>query len=375
MNDCLIRANANVGGRFATSRAADALIASARAAMADFVNASRPEEIVFGQNMTSLTFQVARSLARKFAPGDEIVLTRMEHDANVSPWLLMARDRGLTVKWLDFNPSTYEFEPGALADLLTGRTRFVALNHASNILGTVNDVAAMTALAKEAGALVYIDSVQYAPHLPIDVQAIGCDFLVCSSYKFFGPHQGILWGRESVLNELDAYKVRPALDIAPDKYETGTQSHEGLAGVAATVDYFAALGASLRGDLAGAGRRENLLAAMDALFTYEVELTEQLIDGLLQLPGVKVHGITAREGMHRRVPTVSFTSPRRAPAEIVQHLAQHNIFAWDGHNYALEPASRLGLIDGGGVVRLGLAHYNTRAEVDQVLGALAEVLV
>ncbi|MDQ6434197.1 cysteine desulfurase-like protein [Mesorhizobium sp. LHD-90] len=379
MTDCLIRNNANLGGYFATSIGAGAIMDGARSAMADFLNAASPDEIVFGQNMTTLTFSMSRSLGRRFGPGDEIVLTRMDHDGNVSPWLLLARDLGLTVKWLDFNPETFEFDLPDLAKLLGPKTRLVAVNHASNATGTINDVKAISRMAKEAGALVYVDSVQYAPHGSIDVQDIGCDFLVCSAYKFFGPHQGILWGRADLLEELEAYKVRPAASAGPEKFETGTQSHEGMAGVTAAVDYFAGIGATMAKEHhtrhAGfSGRRRDVRAAMDLLFAYETSLAERLIDGLKTLPDVTVQGITAPEAMARRVPTISFITPHHAPRELAAALAGQNVFAWSGHNYAVEVIDRLGLAERGGVLRLGLAHYNTAAEVDFVLDALRRVL-
>lgn len=375
MTDCLIRNNANLGGAFATSIGAGDLIDEARRAMADFVNAASPNEILFGQNMTTLTFHMSRSLSHLMQPGDEIILTRMDHDANISPWLLLARDLGLAVKWLDFDPATYEFDLADFEALLGPRTRLVAVNYASNATGTINDVKAITRLAKQAGALVYVDAVQYAPHGIVDVQDIGCDFLACSAYKFFGPHQGILWGRGSLLAELDAYKVRPAGNFGPDKFETGTQSHEGIAGVGGAVDYFAEIGATMGAEhfarhAAFPERRRNMRAAMDVLLAYEMMLTERLIDGLVAIPGLVVRGITAREAMVRRVPTVSFTTPHHAPRDVVEELARHNVFAWSGHNYAVEAISSLGLAEKGGLVRLGLAHYNTVEEVDFVLEVL-----
>ena len=379
MTDCLIRNNANLGGAFASSIGAGAIIDAARAAMADFVNAASPDEIVFGQNMTTLTFSMSRSLGRRFTAGDEIIVTRMDHDGNVSPWLLLARDLGLTVKWLDFNPETFEFDLADLAALLGPKTRLVAVNHASNATGTINDVKAISRMAREAGALVYVDSVQYAPHGSIDVQDIGCDFLVCSAYKFFGPHQGILWGRADLLAELEAYKVRPAASTGPEKFETGTQSHEGLAGVAAAVDYFASIGATMGADRharhAGfSGRRRDVRVAMDVLFAYETMLAERLINGLSGLPDVTVQGITAPGAMSRRVPTISFTTPHHAPRDLAKALAAENVFAWSGHNYAVEAIDRLGLAGKGGVLRLGLGHYNTAAEVDIVIDALRRLM-
>lgn len=372
---CLIQSNANLGGYFPSSRSADALVAEAHEAMADFLNAASPAEIVFGQNMTSLTFHISRSLAKRFSPGDEIIVTRMDHDANISPWLLLARDNDLKVRWLDFDPNRFEFDVAALDAILTPRTRLAAINFASNATGTINDVKTLAAKAKAAGALVYVDAVQYAPHGPIDVQDLGCDFLVCSSYKFFGPHQGILWGRQAVLEELEAYKVRPATDALPGRFETGTMSHEGMAGVSGAVDYLAWIGETMGGMHQSrwsrfTGRRKFVHAAMDCLFDYEMSLTKRLIDGLAGIPGVTVQGITDPAALRRRVPTVSFTVEGHRPVALAEALARDNIFVWDGHNYAVEVIARLGLADKGGVLRVGIAHYNTADEVDQFLQVL-----
>jgi cysteine desulfurase family protein (TIGR01976 family) len=381
ISDCLINSNANLGGPFETSIKADKVYAEAHQAMADFVNAGSPREIIFGQNMTSLTFHMARSIGLLFNEGDEIILTRIEHDANVSPWLLMARDHGLTVKWLPFNTDTYEFDIDRLDDLLSERTRLVCLNHASNMTGTINDVKSLTAKARSVGALVYIDSVQYAPHGIIDVQDIDCDFLVCSPYKFFGPHMGVLWGREAVLKTLEPYKVRPASSELPDCYELGTLSHEGMAGVTATVDYFAWAGKTLANEsyrtrflTASNERRQLVCAGMQFLSDYELPMTRHLIEGLQAMPGVTVHGITDANAMDRRVPTISFTAEGHKPKAIAAALARQNIYVWDGHNYAIEPASQLGLMETGGVVRVGIAHYNTLQEVDRALEAIAGYL-
>ncbi len=377
MVDCLIHANANLGGVFATSGRADAIVADAHVAMADFVNAPSPREIIIGQNMTTLTFHISRSIGRMFSKGDEIILTRMEHDANVSPWLLLARDLGLEVKFLPFDRETYEFDMAELDKLLSPRTRLVAFSHASNMTGTINDVKAVVERAHGVGALVYVDSVQYAPHGVIDVQDLGCDFLVCSPYKFFGPHMGVLWGREDLLMELDPYKVRPAADSLPDRFETGTLNHEGMAGITATVDYFAAIGGDQADDIYRSryahfdGRRQNLCAALDYLTDYEIPLTRSLIEGLAGLPGVKIHGITNPNAMNLRVPTVSFTAEGYHPRTISNALAEQGIQVWDGHNYAVEPVNHLGLMEAGGIVRIGLAHYNTMEEVDKTVAAVA----
>ena len=379
MSDCLLKKNANIGGYFASSIDADQVVESARVAMADFLNARSPDEIVFGQNMTTITLHLSRSIGRMFSRGDEIILSQMDHDANVWPWVLMARDLGLNVKWLPFNKETFEFDLDVVDELLTDRTRLLCVGGASNLTGTINDIAAICAKARDAGAITYIDAVQSAPHIATDVQQIGCDFLVCSAYKFFGPHQGILWGRRELLERLEPYKVRPAPEEIPGCFETGTQSHEGIAGVAAIVDYFAWIGDTMAQDYADrwaqfSGRRQALHAAMDLLFDYEKSLAERLIDGLMQISGVTVQGITAADAMSRRVPTVSFTHDSIPSAGIAESLARQNIFVWSGHNYAVEVAKALGIYESGGAVRIGPVHYNSREEIDGLLTALAGIV-
>ncbi len=371
MSDCLLRGNANIGGYFPTSGLAAEFVDDARQAMADFVNAPSPDEIIFGQNMTSLTLHVSRSIGQQLSPGDEIVLSQMDHDANIEPWRLLARDRDLEIRWLPFNTETFEFDLDKLDDLLNERTRLVCVAGASNLTGTINDIRAICGKVRDAGAWSYIDAVQSAPHVISDVQEFGCDFLVCSAYKFFGPHQGILWGRREVLEQLDPYKVRPAPEELPWCFEPGTQSHEGLAGTGAAVDYFAGIGETL----AGAGtRRQRLVTAFEHLFEYEKSLAARLISGLNDIPGVKVQGITAPDSLARRVPTVSFTHSNHRPEVIAEALGKRNIFVWNGHNYGLEPAKALGLLQSGGVVRIGAVHYNTAGEIDETLNALEGIL-
>jgi cysteine desulfurase family protein (TIGR01976 family) len=347
----------------------------AHRAMADLLNAPSHEEIVFGPNMTTLTFAVSRSLGRRFKAGDEILLTRMDHDGNVAPWLLLARDLGLAVRWLDFDPETFEYRLDTLPSLVTERTRLAAVNYASNALGTINDVAAIAKAVHAVGGLVYVDAVQYVPHAPTDVQALGCDFLVCSAYKFFGPHQGILWGRRTLLDDLEAYKVRPASDALPTKFETGTQAFESQAGTLGAIEYLDWLGQSMGAAHAAtfptmSGRRRNLHAAMAAMVEYEAGLARQLLDGLAEVPSLKVHGITARDRLHRRVPTFSVTVAGRRPADLAAKLAAENVFVWDGNFYALEVVDRLGLGERGGLLRIGLCHYNTPAEVERLCAVL-----
>ncbi len=372
MSDCLLKANANIGGYFRTSELAGAVADDAMAAMADFLNAPSAEEIVFGQNMTSLTFHVSRSIGNYLDAGDEIILSRMDHDANVQPWVLMARDHDLEIKWLPFDVETFEFDLSNLETLLTDRTRLVCVGGASNLTGTINDVDTICRLARDAGAWTYIDAVQSAPHIVTDVQTIGCDFLVCSPYKFFGPHQGVLWGRREVLEALEPYKVRPAPDSIPWNFAPGTASHEGMAGTAAAVDYFAWVGSEMAG--AADDRAASVRAGVALLQDYEQDLSAHLVAGLQSLPGVKVQGITAPEAMPRRVPTVSFTHDTVAPSSIAQGLAEQNIFVWSGHNYAVEVARSLGILDSGGAVRVGPVHYNSTDEIDRFLNILEDLL-
>lgn len=374
---CLIESNANLGGFFPTTRAADALVADAHVGMADFLNAASAREVVIGPNMTTLTYQMSRSIGQRLAPGDEIIVTRMDHEGNVAPWLQLAEDRGLAVRWLEFDRESYEFRSEALEALLSPRTKLLALNHASNLIGTINDVKRLAALAKTVGALVYVDSVQYAPHGSIDVQDLGCDFLVCSAYKFFGPHLGVLWAREELLTELPAYKVRAVGGYLPDKFECGTANIEGMAGLNGTLAYLDWLAERTTGEAHRAPyahmspRGQALHAAIDVFADYERVLTARLVSGLLEIPGLTIHGITEETAFARRVPTVSFTLAGVAPREIAQRLAEENLFVWSGHNYALEVVRHLGIDEGEGMLRIGLAHYNTLEEVERLLAALA----
>ncbi len=372
VSNAMVGAASNYGGFFENSRNAEAIHARAHGAMADFVNARSPDEIVVAQSMTALTLHVSRSLGRRWAPGDEIIVTRMDHEGNVSPWLLLAEDLNLVVKWLPFNLDTWRIEPKDLRALLGPRTRLLALNAASNLTGSINDVAALAALARSAGALTYVDAVQLAPHRRIDVQALGCDFLVCSSYKYFGPHLGVLWGRRQLLDELTAYKVRCASDEPPWKWETGTPQTELLAGLAACVDYHDWLGREVSD---ADSRRRRIEAAYRAATDHEVGLATRLIDGILAIPGTTVHGITDPDRVAGRVPTVSMTHARMSPPQMAQRLARQGVCVWSGHNYALEAGRHLGIDEATGVLRIGLVHYNTGEEVDATLAALERALM
>lgn len=362
--------NSNHGGAFGTSQRSDAMLDDAHQAMSDMLGASSAREIIFGANMTTLTFAISRSLVRRLQPGDEVVVTRLDHDGNVAPWLLAARDAGASVRWVDVDPADCTLDMAGFARAVTSKTRIVAAGYASNAVGTINDVAAIVRLAHSVGALAYIDAVQYAPHGPIDVQALGCDFLVCSAYKFFGPHEGILYGRADLLEQLDAYKVRPATNELPGKFETGTQNHEGIAGTRAAVEYLAQLCGL---DAATYSRRQRIVAGLTAVKAYEKTLSARLIAGLQSVKGVKVWGITDAGRLDWRVPTVSFTMDGFHPRRIAEHLGARGVFVWDGNYYALSIMERLGLEPQGGMLRVGLAHYNTPQEIDRLLQALAEL--
>ncbi|HEX8382179.1 MAG TPA: cysteine desulfurase-like protein [Sphingomonas sp.] len=357
---------ANAGGCFATSRDTDALSDAAHAAMADLLG-GEPGEIAFGANMTTLTLAVGRALARGWDEGDELVVTRLDHDANVAPWLQVAADRAMTVRWIDFDPVTGRLDLDALPGLLGARTRLVAVGGASNALGTVNDVAGIVRIVRaRSAALVFVDAVQLAPHGPVDVRALGCDLLACSPYKLFGPHQGVLWGRAALMRMLEAYKVRPAsIDPPAHRFETGTPSFEGQAGVLGSIDYLEWLGERLS---PGAnGRRERLGAAMRGIAAYEEGLSARMLDGLAGVPGLTLFGPAGVEG---RVPTFAFTIAGHPPHVVAAHLAARGIFAWSGHFYAVEAIRRLGLKEAGGLVRVGLCHYNSADEVDRLVAAL-----
>jgi len=374
----LVETNANHGGEFATSRASDAVIDAARGAMADFLNAARPEEIVFGPNMTSLTFQMSRALAQTFSPGDLLVVTHLDHDANISPWLRAAEDRGCRVRWVEIDPQTGTIDQEDFKAALAEGPRLVAFGYASNALGTINPVEEMTALAKQAGALVYIDAVQYAAHGPIDVQRIKCDFLVCSAYKFFGPHVGVLYGRHDLLESLRAYRVRPAPTEAPGKFETGTGNFEGIAGTLGAVEYFEWLGEQFGQDQHElhtdqySGRRLVLKNAMSALRAYEMELSRAILEILNQIPGACIYGPTDLRHLEQRVATVSFTLDGHTPQQIARFLDERSIYTWNGNFYALAVTTRLGL-EPDGLLRVGATHYNTLDEIQRFGDALKEL--
>jgi cysteine desulfurase family protein (TIGR01976 family) len=367
----LTTCNANHGGVFATSRESDRILQSAHEAVADLLNAPSADEVIFGPNMTTLTFHLSRSLARTWRPGDEVIVTRLDHDANVTPWALAARDAGATLRTCDIHPEDCTLDLDDLRGQLGSRTRLVAVGCASNAVGTINDVRTVARWAHEVGSLVFLDAVHYAPHGPMDVLDWGCDFLACSAYKFFGPHVGILWGRRELLERLPAYKVRPASDALPDRWMTGTQNHEGLAGVAAAIEYLRALGAASANPADDPRRR--LRAGMAAIQAYEADLSLRLLKALAERPRFQVWGITDPHRLAWRVPTVAITHADRPAPELAEHLAARQIYVWHGNLYALSLTERLGLEQRGGMLRLGLVHYNTAEEIERLLAALDEL--
>jgi cysteine desulfurase family protein (TIGR01976 family) len=374
MTGYLTRANANKGGQFITSYRSDEIINQARLALADFLNAPLPQEIVFGTNMTTLTYNLSRSIGRTLQPGDEIIVTRLDHDANISPWLAL-EEAGVKVKWADFDVEDCRLDLAHLASLLNPKTKLVAVGYASNAVGTINPIQRLATLAHEAGAWLWVDAVHYAPHGPIDVQMLGCDFLTCSAYKFFGPHIGVLWGRLELLEALRPYQVRPANPNPPYKFEIGTSNHEGIAGTLAAINYLAALGReyghAFAADLAHySGRRRELKQAMAAIMAYERPLLAYLLAELQTIPGLTIYGITNPEHLAERCPTVAFTKAGFTPRQVAAYLGEQGIFVWHGNYLALSVTDRLGLEESGGMVRAGLVHYNTLAEVERLLAAL-----
>jgi len=365
--------NANAGGAFRTSELSDATVDEAHAAVADFLGAASPDEIKFGYNMSTLTLHIGRSIGATLTPGDESVVTTLDHEANVSTWRAMAADHGVTVRTVDIHEDDVTLDLEDLESKLGPRTRLVAVGYASNAVGTVNPVREIVARAHEIGALTYVDAVAYAPHGPIDVRALDTDFLVCSAYKWFGPHLGALYGKADVLARLPAYKVRPA----HDRFETGTANFEAIAGTLAATDYVRDVGRSY-GDVTGAPgaagaseRRRELVAGMVAIAAYERELVTRLIAGLEALPAVTIHGITDRAAFGSRVPTVSVSIDGIRPRDAADALGRQGIYVWDGDFYATSLIERLGKAEVGGILRIGLVHYNTAAEVDRTLEAIA----
>jgi cysteine desulfurase family protein (TIGR01976 family) len=370
MSDYLLHSNANHGGAFLTSRESDAILHEAHRAVADLLGTDDPGCVAFGPNMTTLTFGLSRALARTWKPGDEVIVTRLDHDANVTPWVLAARDAGATVHHVGIRTADCTLDLDGLKRLLSPKTRLVAVGCASNAVGTINPVQPIIEAAHAVGALVFLDAVHYAPHAAIDVTAWDCDFLACSAYKFFGPHLGILYGKRPLMQALPAYKLRPVPETLPDRWMTGTQSHEAIAGALAAVEYLADLG---RGIYPGLTERRNAIeTAYSFIAEYERELIRYLLCGLRELPGVQVLGITDLTRLSERVPTLALTHTKCSPRAVAEHLDRHGIFAWHGNFYALALSEALDL-EPDGMVRIGLLHYNTTDEIKRLLAALEEL--
>jgi len=372
MHESLVEHCANDGGVFRTSRRAEAELLAAHATAATFLGAPSAEEVVFGLNTTSLMFHFSRMFAREWRAGDEIVVTRMDHDANVAPWLIAAAERNVTVRWLEFDPATFQYRYDMLPDLVGPRTRLVACNHASNLLGTVNDVRRIVAAGRAVGAVTVVDAVQSAPHFAIDVAAIGCDFLTTSPYKYFGPHAGLAFIRRELADRMDPLKVRPCSDTMPYRHSPGTPSFEAQLGTVGAIEYLAWLGARHGGAAPDASLRARVEAGYAASRAHEDAIAARFLDGLRRLPGITLYG-PAVPAATVRVPTFSFRVAGHTPAAVAEAFAARNVFVWNGSFYAYEVAGALGVRDTGGVVRIGFAHYNTLAEVDMILDVLGDL--
>jgi cysteine desulfurase family protein (TIGR01976 family) len=380
ISDYLARNNANTGGAYATSRNTDSMIAEARSAMADFLNCDA-DEVVIGPNMTTLTYAMSRAIGRELGPGDEIVLTLLDHDANFSPWKAL-EEKGVTIRTANFNPADCTLDMHDLARKITSHTRLVAAGYASNAVGTINNVAEVVHLARQSGALSYIDAVHYAPHGLIDVKALDCDFLVCSTYKFFGPHMGVLYGKREHLKRLRPYKVRPNTNNIPNCWEWGTLNHECIAGIKACVDYWEELGNRVAAGLSPARtgqspvstRREAIVAAHAAIHAHERAMMEKMIAGLLAIPGLKLYGISDPRRFDHRCATIVVRIEGHTPLELATKLGERGFFTWDGNYYALNVTEQLDVERLGGFLRIGLVHYNTMEEVERMLGALREIV-
>jgi cysteine desulfurase family protein (TIGR01976 family) len=365
------QSNANTCGAFATSRRSDAIIASARAAMADFFNCEA-DELYFGPNMTTLTFALSRAIGCELRAGEEIVVTTLDHDANVAPWRAL-EERGVVIRQVDIRDEDCTLDMDDFRRKITPATRLVAVGYASNAVGTINPIEEIIRLAHRVGALAFIDAVHCTPHCPLDVRALGCDFLACSPYKFFGPHMGCIYGKREHLRRFRPYKVRPATDELPDRWETGTQTHECIAGVAAAIEYLADLGRHVSRDAEELPRRDALLNAYRAVHEHEMALATRLIEGLLKIPGLRFFGISDPARFADRVPTVAVRFANHTPLEAATFLGNRGIFTWDGNYYALNLTERLGVEKDGGFLRIGIVHYNTREEIERVLAALHEL--
>ena len=369
MQRCAREAYANLHGYFSTSKRSTEVVERAHEDAALLLGAKSGGEVALGSSMTELTYHMSRSLGRMFSPGDEILITTMDHEGNVSPWLQAAEDFGLVVRWLPFDMDSWRVEEDALRLVLSDRTKLLALNYASNLTGSLNDVTALARIARDAGALVYVDGVQYAPHRMVDVSTLGCDFFVCSAYKFFGPHMGVLWGREELLDRIPAYRLRCGPKGAAEKFERGTPQMELHAGLSASVSYLQWLGGELGANAEG---RAALEKAFAGIRSHEESLVLRLLEGLEEIPGIKIYGLSTTDGIERRVPTVSFTHDKHPANKLASELAHHNVHAWSGHNYAYSMVEQLEL-ESDGVLRLGAVHYNSMDEVESTLKILREI--
>jgi cysteine desulfurase family protein (TIGR01976 family) len=365
----LTTANANVHGAFTTSRRTDALVTEARQVMANFLGCM-PQEIVFGANMTTLTFAFSRAIGRYLSPGDEILVTRLDHDANVAPWMALS-EQGMIVRMVDFYPEDCTLNLAHFETLLTERTKLVAVGYASNAVGTIHDISRIVQLAHRVGAWVFVDAVHFAPHGPLDVAALDCDFLVCSAYKFFGPHLGILYGKQEHLATLSPYKVKPATNHDPDRWETGTLNFEALAGTIASLQYLAKLGRHL--DPTATGQRAALIAAMTAIQQYEQTLIQALLPGLIEMSSITAYGITDPTQFQHRTPTIALRLRGQRPEQLAKALGDRGIYTWHGNFYALNLTECLGVEAEGGLLRIGFVHYNTLEEVNHLLEVLQEL--
>jgi len=369
VQEYFLNSNANTCGAFATSRRNDQIIDAVRGAMAVFFHCEK-DEVVFGQNMTTITFALARSIGRELKAGDEVVVTTLDHDANVAPWRTL-EERGVAIRQVDIHEEDCTLDLKDLKQKITSRTKLVAVGYASNAVGTINPVEEITKMAHDAGALMFVDAVHYAPHGPIDVRALDCDFLVCSPYKFFGPHMGTLYGKREHLLRFHPYKVRPAPGTLPDRWETGTQVQELIAGIGGAIDYLVLLGKQC--DSSATDRRSALLAAYRATHQYEINLFGRLMEGLRSIPKLTIFGITDEKRFDERCSTVSIRLATHTPRQAAAFLGDRGIFTWDGNFYALNLTERLGVEASGGLLRIGLVHYNTGEEVDRLLACLREL--
>jgi cysteine desulfurase family protein (TIGR01976 family) len=390
ISDYLRRDNANTGGAYATSRHTDAMLAEARVAMADFLHCAA-DEIVFGPNMTTLTYMMSRAVGRDLNPGDEILVTRLDHDANVSPWLAL-QEKGVTIRWAEIHEEDCTLDMEDLAAKLTKKTKLVAIGYASNAVGTINPIKKIVDLAHAVGAQAYVDAVHYGPHGLIDVADLDCDYLVCSTYKFFGPHMGVLFGKRGHLRRLQPYKVRPLTDAIPNCWEWGTLNHECIAGITACVNYIADLGnrasetsgtwndrrlvrqSSEARPASTTTRRAAIETAFQAIHCHEHALMNRLIAGLKEIPNLKIYGITDPARFNQRCPTLAIRIEGHTPLELATKLGDRGFFTWDGNYYALNLTEHLDVEKTGGFLRVGLVHYNTIEEVERLLEALIEIV-